>query len=122
MTSRRLPCEPEDILTRFEWKIDRMYRGLSYVFSRVESIYQRGKLIMEKLDQILAALKSESDTLDAVASNVATLKQQLADALSGANLPPAVQEKVDAILSGAQANLAKATAIVTPPTPPTPPA
>lgn len=118
MSNRHLPCEPEDILTRFEWKLDRIYRGLSYVFSRVESIYQRGKLIMEKLDAILAALKSESDTLDAVAGNVASLKQQLADALSGANLPPGVQAKVDEILSNAQANLAKATAIVTPPAPP----
>jgi hypothetical protein len=59
------------------------------------------------LDQILQDVTDESSVIDSVTALIQGLKQQIADALTGTTLPPAVQAKVDAIFSTAEANKEK---------------
>lgn len=76
------------------------------------SIEQKVTHIMATLDQVLADVTAESSQLDSLNALIVGIKQQLADALSGATLPPAVQAKVDAVFTQAEANATKiATAI-----------
>jgi hypothetical protein len=62
---------------------------------------------MATLEQILADVTAEPAGIDSLSAFIAGLKQQLADALSGATLPPAVQAKVDAIFAAAETNKQK---------------
>lgn len=62
---------------------------------------------MPTLDDILADVTAESTTIDSLSAFIAGLKQQLADALSGTTLPPAVQAKVDAVFAQAESNKQK---------------
>lgn len=78
---------------------------------------------MANLDQAIADIQEESTAIDSVGALIISLRQQVADALSGAVLPPAVQAKVDAVFAGLETNKAKlATALATNPdgTPVTP--
>lgn len=79
--------------------------------------------IMDTLDEVLADVTEEGTKLDSLAAFIAGLKQQIADALAGTTLPPAVQAKVDAVFASVEANKGKVQAAldanVTPP-PPTP--
>jgi len=70
-------------------------------------ILRNQEKIMANLDQVLADVAEESTKLDSLAAFIAGLKQQIADALSGATRPPAVQAKVDAVFAGVEANKAK---------------
>lgn len=58
---------------------------------------------MATLDQILADVTEEKTAIDGLSTFIAGLKQQLADALAGAGITPAVQAQIDAIFSGAEA-------------------
>jgi len=62
---------------------------------------------MASLDDVLADVTGETTRLDSLSTLISGIRQQLADALSGASLPPAVQAKVDAIFTAAEANKAK---------------
>lgn len=69
---------------------------------------------MNTLDDVISAVAAEGTIEDSAAALlvsdtglIGTLKQQLADALSGATLPPAVQAKVDEVFATAQANAQK---------------
>lgn len=62
---------------------------------------------MASLDDVLADVTGESTRLDSISTLIQGLQQQLADALAGTKLPPAVQAKVDAIFSTAETNKAK---------------
>ncbi len=62
---------------------------------------------MATLDQILDDVTAEPTQIDSLSALIAGLKQQLADALSGVTLPTAVQAKVDAIFTQAEANKQK---------------
>lgn len=72
---------------------------------------------MATLDEVLADVTAEKTVIDSVSTLVDGLRQQLADALSGAALPPAVQEKVNAIFDQAEANKAALAKAVTANTP-----
>ena len=63
--------------------------------------------MMATLDEVLADVADESTKLDSLATFIAGLKQQIADALAGVTLPPAIQAKVDAVFAGVEANKAK---------------
>lgn len=63
--------------------------------------------IMATLDEILADVTDEGTKIDSLGTLIAGLKQQIADALAGTTLPPAVQAKVDAVFAGVQANKGK---------------
>lgn len=62
---------------------------------------------MITLDQVLQDVTDESGAIDSISTLIAGLRQQVADALSGATLPPATQAKVDAIFAAAETNKSK---------------
>lgn len=76
---------------------------------------------MATLDQVLADVAEESTQIDSLSAFVAGLKQQIADALAGTTLPPAVQAKVDAVFAGVEANKGKVVAAMAENVPPPPP-
>ena len=84
-----------------------------YVVAALETLLQRTENIMATLDQITQDIQDEATSIAGVSTLIAGLKQQLADALSGTTLPPAVQTKVDAIFAGAEANKAALAAALT---------
>lgn len=63
--------------------------------------------LMATIDQVLADVTDESTRLDSISTLIDGLKTQLADALAGTTLSPAVQSKVDAVFAAAEANKAK---------------
>lgn len=72
------------------------------------------------LDQILQDVTDESTVIDSISTLIDGLRQQLADALSGTTLPPAVQAKIDAVFAQAETNktkLANALVVNTPAAP-----
>jgi len=81
--------------------------------------------IMATLDEVLADVTEEGTKLDSLGTFIAGLKQQIADALVGVTLPPAIQAKVDAVFAGVESNKGKVQAaldanVTPPPQPPTP--
>lgn len=72
---------------------------------------------MATLDEVLTSVTAQTTKLDSIAALIAGLKQQLADALAGTTLPPAVQAQVDAIFDAATANAGKIDAALTANTP-----
>lgn len=56
------------------------------------------------LDEIASDVEAETTLIAGVGTLIAGLKQQVADALSGTTLPPAVQAKIDTIFAGTEAN------------------
>lgn len=73
--------------------------------------------IMATLDETLAAVTAEDNKVDSIIALVNGLKTQLADALSGASLPPAVQAKVDAVFAQVTASAGKIDTAITANTP-----
>lgn len=71
---------------------------------KLDRILRNQETIMATLDQVLSDVTDESTQLDSLSTLITGLKQQLADALSGINLPAPVQAKVDAIFTQAEAN------------------
>lgn len=59
------------------------------------------------VDETLAAVTAEDSRVDSIIAYSAGLKQQLADALSGVTIPPAVQTKINAIFDLSSASAAK---------------
>ena len=87
-------------LNRIERKLDLLLQS-----QKVEATAR--EKIMATLDEILADVTAEEGELDSIAALLVGLKKQVADALAGATLPPAVQEQIDHIFSHAEANKAK---------------
>jgi hypothetical protein len=92
-----------------------------------EMIMRQFRLMFEKLEAIMATLQDVLDNEESEATQIAViqqiitnLRQQIADILSGANLPPAVQAQVDALLAKSVANKAALDALSAPPPAPTP--
>jgi hypothetical protein len=81
-------------------------------------IIRNQEVLMATLDEVLAEVTDESSRLDSIQTLIDGIKQQLADALSGAALPPAVQQKVDAVFAGLTANKAKIDTALNAGTPP----
>lgn len=83
---------------------------LMAIEAEIQTLKAQGEAEMATLDQVQQDIADESTLIDGVGTLVTGLKQQVADALSGAKLPQAVQDKVDAVFAGAEANKAKLTA------------
>jgi hypothetical protein len=77
------------------------------VLMRENRIIDTENIIMSTLDDDLAAVEAQSTRLDSINALIVSVKQQLADALSGTTLPPGVQAKVDAVFNALHANDAK---------------
>jgi hypothetical protein len=80
---------------------------LEQILTIVKQLQVNTGAIMADLDAVLVLVSAEDTKLDSVIALIDGLKQQVADALSGTTLPPAVQAKVDAIFSKATSNAAK---------------
>jgi hypothetical protein len=80
-------------------KLDRVLDSLSI-------IHQELHTIMASLSDILTDVTDEGTAIAGISTLVAGLRQQIADALSGTTLPPAVQTQIDAIFTQAEANKA----------------
>lgn len=80
---------------------------LAAVLEQYGLILSKMETIMATLDEVLAEVTDESTRLDSIQALIDGIKQQLADALSGAALPPDVQAKIDAVFAGLTGNKAK---------------
>lgn len=83
------------------------FDGESEIHRKINRILAQQEAIMATLDQVLQDVTDESTRLDSISALIDGLRKQIADILSGANLPPDVQAKVDAIFTAAEANKAK---------------
>jgi hypothetical protein len=99
------------------WPSDNRLDEILTIIKRLETATG---VIMANLDDILAKVAQETTDIGSLKVFIAGLKQQIADALAGVTLPPAVQAKVDAVFSGVTANdqaVIDAMAANVPPTP-----
>ena len=78
--------------------------GLAALLAQILSNQRK---MMATLDEVLTDVADEGTQIDSLSVLVAGMKQQLADALAGTTLPPAVQAKVDAVFAGVEANKQK---------------
>ena len=102
--------------------IKEVHIHVHYDSEKLDQIIHNQETMMATLDQVLADVTDESTQLDSLSTLISGLKQQLADALSGANLPAPVQAKVDAIFASAEANKQKIADALNANVPPPPPA
>jgi predicted nucleic acid-binding Zn-ribbon protein len=84
---------------------------------KLDLINRRLEKIMATLQDVLDNEESESTQITVIQQIIENLRQQLADILSGANLPPAVQAQVDAVFAKSTANKASLDAMSAPVTP-----
>lgn len=103
---------------------DRSFHELKALLMDVKDgqgrILHRMEKMMSTLDEVLADVTEEGTKLDSLAAFIAGLKQQIADALAGTTLPPAVQAKVDAVFAGVESNKGKVQAALDANVSPTP--
>lgn len=93
---------------------------IQHLHRDIIGMFQKLEQIMATLDEVLADVTEEGTKLDSLSTFIAGLKQQIADALAGATLPPAVQAKVDAVFAGVETNKGKVQAALDANVPPTP--
>ena len=93
---------------------------LGCIEHKLNCLLSQGTKIMATLDQVLADVTAQTSQIASLATLTAGIKQQLADALAGTTIPPAVQAKIDAVFAGLEANNAAVTAAIAANTPPTP--
>lgn len=75
---------------------------------------------MASIDDLVTDVAAESTVDDSIITLVQGLQTQLAAALSGATIPPAVQAKIDQVFASMEANKAKVAAAVVAGTPAAP--
>ena len=88
--------------------------------TKLDSILANQEKIMSSLDDVLAATTKETTDIASLSTFVAGLQQQIADALAGVTLPPAVQAKVDAVFAAVNTNDAAVVAAMAANVPPAP--
>ncbi len=65
---------------------------------------QRMATFQEQLDQLLGAVTDQSGKIDSMRTFIAGLEQQIKDALSGENITPESQAKLDQVFAGLENN------------------
>ncbi len=78
--------------------------------------------LMATIDQIAIDVTAQKTSIGSLSTLITGLKQQIADALSGATLPPTVQAKVDAVFADLETNNAALNAALAANVPPAAPA
>jgi hypothetical protein len=104
-------------LERIEDSLADVKFTLRKLMPALRTINLKENAIMADLNQVAADMAEETTLIGSISTFISGLEQQLADVLSGASLPPAVQAKVDAIFVQAEANkaaLAQALVLSTP--------
>jgi hypothetical protein len=87
--------------------IDEIRSQLREITRMVAGLAVMERRIMYSLDETIAEVQEQGTQVEGLVTLNTSLRQQLADALSGATLPPDVQAKVDAVFEGVSANTAK---------------
>ncbi len=109
--------QPDNLLS---WLQHRVIDRLDNLDRTTQAILANQEKIMATLDEVLTDVTDEGTKLDSLSALIAGLKQQIADALAGTTLPPAVQAKIDAVFAGVEANKAKVQAALDANVPPAP--
>jgi dsDNA-binding SOS-regulon protein len=73
----------------------------------IATLYERMNHMAHTLDEVLSVVTAQTTKIDSLSELIAGLRQQVADALSGATLPQSVQSKVDAVFDDLEQNTAK---------------
>ena len=81
-----------------------------YDEAELHSINRKLEAIMATIDQVLADVTDESTALDSIATLISGLRQQVADAVKNAGIPPDVQAKIDQVFAVAEQNKTKVAA------------
>lgn len=82
-----------------------------------QDLKEMEKRMADKLDDIIADIEEQKTLIAGLSSLITGLKQQLADALAGVTLPPAVVAKIDKIWADTEENRAKMAEALTANTP-----
>lgn len=90
------------------------------ILEKLDLILERLKDMAHTLEETLALVTAEPTRLDSIIALIEGLEKQLADVLSGASLPAAVQAKVDAMFDAATASAGKIDTAIAAGTPPAP--
>ena len=93
---------------------------LDAALSLLLALIAKETIMAATIDQVLQDVTDESTLDDSIIALLNGVQAQLAAALSGTTIPPAVQTKIDAVFSGLEANKAKVAAAVTANTPAAP--
>lgn len=95
----RLHNDETPMVNAPHWALE-IYAGMLVLNTKLETI-------MATLDQVLADVTAQSTRLDSLAAFIGGLQSQLADALSGTTIAPAVQAKIDQIFATTESNTTK---------------
>lgn len=89
------------------------------VVDKLDMILATQEILMDSIDRIVADVTAQSTEIESLKAFIVSLKNQIADALSGTTLPPAVEARLAAIFPPLEANTqAIADAIAATPAPP----
>lgn len=89
------------------------------VVDKLDMILATQEILMDSIDRIVADVTAQSTEIESLKAFIVSLKNQVADALSGTTLPPAVEARLAAIFPPLEANTqAIADAIAATPAPP----
>lgn len=89
------------------------------VVDKLDMILATQEILMDSIDRIVADVAAQSTEIESLKAFIVSLKNQVADALSGTTLPPAVEARLAAIFPPLEANTqAIADAIAATPAPP----
>lgn len=110
-------------MMRFE--IDINFKGdarqthlLTQILQRLDVIERKEATIMASIDDVITDVTAETTLIGGVQTLVQGLKDQLAAALAGTNIPADVQAKIDAAFAGLEANKTALALVTNTPTPP----
>lgn len=112
----------EEHFRRHHSDLGEVKAGIAKLLEKCDLILANQEKIMASLDDVLSEVTDESTRLDSIQALIDGIKKQLADALAGTTLPPAVQTKVDAVFAGLTTNKGKIDTALNANVPPPPPA
>ena len=90
---------------------------LDAISAQLAAVLSKEISIMASLDDVAADVSAEPTLIASLSTLMLGFKDQLAAALAGTTLPPAVQAKIDSIFNQAEANKAQIAAAVVAGTP-----
>lgn len=100
-------------------QVNQIIQSLTLLHAKVDNVIWYVKLNRVKMEKMMATIDEMNDLVtqqdtktDSLIALYDSIKQQLADVLSGANLPPDVQAKVDDMFNRLKANVDQTSAAI----------
>jgi len=90
------------------------------VIDKLDLLLATGELIMDSIDRLIDDVAKQKTVTDSTLALIQNLKNQVADALSGTKLPPAVEARLAAIFPDLESNTDRLTTAITDNTPAAP--